>query len=205
MYVAPKNRITDSEEVIAFIKANPFGIMVAAESNIPIASHIPFGLEEEEGQYFLYGHLSIANELCGALTGATQVLAIFQGPHAYISPSWYEAPNVPTWNYQSVHVYGIPTLLNERELEVHVKKLMEAYESRMPKGRKYEEMTVEYQQKELRGIKGFRMKIENVEAAYKLSQNRNDADHENIVKELKNTGNPVDGYVADAMGRNRKK
>lgn len=203
MYVAPHFRVTDPEKVLEFIRSNPFGILVASQSNIPLASHIPFWLEEREGNYFLLGHLSIANELVNVLLGANQVLAIFQGSHGYISPSWYEKQNVPTWNYQAVHIYGSAALVSDADLELHVGELMNAYEGNIPGGRKYEDMEPDYRQRELRGIKGFRIRIENVEASYKLSQNRNDQDYGNIVEQLKSSGNPHDLELARVMEENR--
>lgn len=203
MYVAPQFRVTDPELVLDFIKSNPFGILIASQSNIPLASHIPFWLEEREGGYFLLGHLAIANELVSVLETTGQVLAIFQGSHGYISPSWYEKQNVPTWNYQAIHIYGSVTLLSDADLELHVAELMNAYEALVPGGRKYEGLEHDYRQRELRGIKGFRIKIENVEAAYKLSQNRNDKDYQNIVEQLKSSGNPHDHELARTMEENR--
>ncbi|WP_339790748.1 FMN-binding negative transcriptional regulator [uncultured Imperialibacter sp.] len=203
MYVAPYFQMTDADKVLDFIKSNPFGILVASQSNIPLASHIPFWLEERDGSYFLTGHLSIANELASVLEKVDQVLVIFQGSHGYISPSWYEKQNVPTWNYQAVHIYGSAALLSGPELEAHVKELMDSYESNIPGGRKYEDMTADYREKELRGIKGFRIKIENVEAAYKLSQNRNEKDHANIIEQLKKSANPHDHELAKLMEENR--
>jgi len=203
MYVAPIFQMTDPDKVVSFIRSNPFGVLVASHSNIPLASHIPFWLTEEEGSYFLLGHLTIGNELVGAIEGADQVLAIFQGAHGYISPSWYEKQNVPTWNYQAVHVYGRATLLSGPELENHVRELMDSYEGHIPGGRKYDDMTPEYREKELRGIKGFKIKVENVEASYKLSQNRTDKDYTNIVAQLKKSDHPGDHGLADAMEENR--
>lgn len=204
MYVPSRFQMTDTKEVVGFIRSNPFGILVASKNNIPIASHIPFWLEQKGDDYFLSGHLAVANELVKALETGPDVLAIFQGPHAYISPSWYEQPNVPTWNYQAVHVYGEAGLMSEQDAEEHVKILMEAYESAMPSGRKYTDMTEDYRHMELRGIRGFRLRIDNVEASYKLSQNRNDKDYKNIISELEASGDQLNRQVASEMKRRRR-
>ncbi len=204
MYVAPHFQMTDPEEVLGFIKSNPFGILVASQSNIPQASHIPFWLTEEGGSFYLLGHLSVANELIKVLEGAHQALAIFQGSHGYISPSWYEKQNVPTWNYQAIHIYGSVSFLTAEQLEAHVAELMNSYEANISGGRKYEDMSKDYRDKELKGIRGFRIKVENVEASYKLSQNRNDTDHKNIVNELKKSEYSADHDLALAMEKQRK-
>ncbi len=203
MYVNRYSRIADPNEVINFINAHPFGTLVAMQNatGVPIASHIPFWLEQQGDDFFLLFHLAKANDLVDALVAGSKPLAIFQGPHAYISPSWYEKPNVPTWNYQAVHVYGTARPLTVAELESHVAQIMNTYESGFPKGRKFEDFSKKYVEAELKGIEGFAMKIEDVEAAYKLSQNRSAADYSNIVHELRKTGNETDRALASEMER----
>lgn len=201
MYVNHYSRIEDPNKVIDFIKAHPFGILVSTQrdTGLPIASHVPFWLKEADGDYFLLFHLARANELIAALRQHAQVLAIFQGPHAYISPSWYRDANVPTWNYQAVHVYGTPAPLSAEALEEHVAEIMDAYESKFAAGRRYGDFTADYKERALRGIEGFSVKIENVEAAFKLSQNRTPEDFQNIVEQLKNSPASLDKELAEEM------
>ena len=203
MYVNRYSRVTDAAEVIDFLRAHPFGILVAnhADTGIPIASHVPFCLKQEGDDFYLLCHLARGNELIEALRPDLPSLAIFQGPHAYISPSWYQQANVPTWNYQSVHVYGNSRRLSSGELEEHVAQMMDSYEHKMPKGRQYADFTDENKQRELKGIEGFSIKIDNIEASYKLSQNRTSDDYSNIIQKLRESENGMDRQLAEEMER----
>lgn len=107
MYVPPLYKAQSTEEVKAFLQANPFGILVSVQRGKPVATHIPLMLvHNHEGKQVLWGHVSKANEQWNNLLDQEKVLAIFTGPHTYISSSWYSHENVPTWNYIAVHVYG---------------------------------------------------------------------------------------------------
>jgi transcriptional regulator len=112
------------------------------------------------------------------------VLVMFQGPHAYISSSWYEHENVPTWNYQAVHIYGTANILNEEDLKQELTIMLQKYESHRDNPVLWEKISPEVLDKELKGIVGFKIKVEEIQAAFKLSQNRNGKDYLNIVEEL---------------------
>lgn len=128
---------------------------------------------------------------------------IFNGPHAYISSSWYEHENVPTWNYQAVHVYGKASLIEGIALEQDLTSLLEKYESFRENPVLWDKLSPELLQQEMKGIKGFKIKVEEVQAAYKLSQNRNASDYANIIKELYKEENPHADALAEAMKKNR--
>lgn len=128
---------------------------------------------------------------------------IFNGPHAYISSSWYEQENVPTWNYQAVHIYGKASLIEGIDLEQDLASLLEKYESFRENPVLWDKLSPELLQQEMKGIKGFKIKVEEVQAAYKLSQNRNASDYANIIKELYKEENPHADAVAEAMKKNR--
>src|SRR5699024_6280016 len=121
--------------------------------------------------------------------GKEKVLVIFQGPHAYISSTWYQHENVPTWNYQAIHVYGMPRILNDQELEEDLTALLEKYERHRSPAVLWENMSSETK-KQIKGIVGFEIKIEEIQAAYKLSQNRNEVDYQQIIQQLKQENNP---------------
>ena len=124
----------------------------------------------------MVGHFARANPHAQLCDGATPALAIFSGPHGYISPSWYETtPAVPTWNYVVAHVYGRPTLLGDDESRAHVDHLIERHE----RGRAAPwpgDLPPDFRAKQLQAIVGFRMPIERIEAKFKLGQNRTQAD-----------------------------
>ena len=111
-------------------------------------------------------------------------LIIFQGPHAYISSSWYEEENVPTWNYQAVHVYGTASILKEEELKQDLTMLLQKYEKHRKNRVLWDKLYPQFLEKQLKGIVGFKIKVEEIQAAYKLSQNRNEEDYQNIVKKF---------------------
>src|SRR5689334_20581097 len=112
MYVPHRYEEKDKDTLRAFIRENSFAILVSVQDGRPLATHIPLLLEKDaEGRDILMGHISRGNEQKHTLTDGAQVLAIFPGPHAYISPRWYTQMNVPTWNYISVHLYGTVSII----------------------------------------------------------------------------------------------
>src|SRR5699024_368053 len=123
------------------------------------------------------------------------VLIIFYGPHGYISSTWYETEDVPTWDYQSIHVYGKSVLLNEHQLKQDLKVLLDKYESKYRGGATWENLS-DQTKKQIKGIVGFKVKVDKLEAAYKLSQNRSETDKENIVIHLNNTESDLDKNLA---------
>ncbi|MEQ6356473.1 FMN-binding negative transcriptional regulator [Lysinibacillus sp. M3] len=203
MYI-PKYYIkTDLEEIKEFIKDNSFATIVSIRKGKPIAAHVPLLLNKIKDEYYLTGHCAYGNPLWRTFEDIDEILVIFNGPHAYISSSWYEKENVPTWNYQSVHVYGKASLIAGNELEQDLINLLEKYEKFRENPVLWDKLSPEMLQQELKGIKGFRIKIEEVQAAYKLSQNRNANDYANIISELYKEEDPNASAVAEAMKKNK--
>ena len=139
MYIPEFNRVRDHAEIVSFVHANPFAILVSPSDTGPFASHIPILAREVEDQMILHGHLAKANPHWELLqknedrSNDQESLVIFHGPHAYISPSWYVMQHtVPTWNYAAVHVYGVPQLLDTVDLRQIVYDTTAKYESAMP-------------------------------------------------------------------------
>lgn len=183
MYIPEKYRNEDLSEVSEFIRANPFGILVTSADGTVMASHIPMMPEKNQGEVkILEGHLARANQQSEQLYTGMEALAIFNGPHAYISSSWYKEEEVPTWNYVAVHVRGTIQLLDEDGLKNSLDKLVRHHESRAG----YPTKISDYSSKtmrQMRAILGFHLQISSVKAAYKLSQGREE-DHEAIVENL---------------------
>jgi transcriptional regulator len=118
MYVPKHLRPTESDDVMGFIRQHSFGLLVGTdEAGLPIATHIPMILSERDGQAVLLTHVARPNPLWRSIQPDKQVLAVFSGPHAYVSASWYDHENVPTWNYVAVHVYGRARVLDEAETQ----------------------------------------------------------------------------------------
>lgn len=141
------------------------------------------------------GHLAKQNELVQTIEHNTQVLVIFQGPDAYISSTWYETEDVPTWDYQSIHVYGEGRLLNHDELVSDLKQLLNHYEDHKDDDATWNHLS-EDTKKQIKGIVGFQVKVKDIEAAYKLSQNRSTKEKVNIAKQLKASGNQKESKIA---------
>src|SRR6185436_9306981 len=107
MYIPRLNRLEDADEVWRFVDANSFALLVSQVEGRPYATHIPIlAANRPNGEKYLHGHIARANPHWKHWREEEEVLAVFAGPHAYVSSSWYDHPNVPTWNYIAVHVYG---------------------------------------------------------------------------------------------------
>ncbi|WBF55101.1 FMN-binding negative transcriptional regulator [Lysinibacillus sp. JK80] len=203
MYVPKYYKVSDLEEIKEFIQHNSFATIVSIRKGKPIAAHIPVLLKKIEDDYYLTGHLAYGNPLWKTFEEVQDILVIFNGPHTYISSSWYEHENVPTWNYQAVHVYGKASLIEGIALEQDLTSLLEKYESFRENPVLWDKLSPELLQQEMKGIKGFKIKVEEVQAAYKLSQNRNASDYANIIKELYKEENPHADALVEAMKKNR--
>jgi transcriptional regulator len=171
----------------------------------PWATHLPLFLEgKPEGKFVLHGHLAKANSQWKQLAQAEEVLVVFQGPHAYISSSWYTHENVPTWNYLAVHVYGKARLIEGEELMHHLKTLVDQYETGRPNRVQVETMTPSYLEGQIRALVGFELEISEVHASAKLSQNRDDENYERIVQQLEQSPLASDLEVAEEMRKRRQ-
>jgi len=195
MYVPKHFGEDDGEKLAAFIDENTFGAMVTVFEGRPFASHIPFIYEREAN--VLLGHVARANPQWRHFSNGAEVMVIFQGPHAYVSPSWYLAPGVPTWNYAVAHVYGSAQALDDRpSIQRIVERLTEKYERNnkppwLPK----------YDQKLLEAIVGIEVRIKEVQGKFKLGQNRSAADRAAVASKLEATGSENDSAMARLMKR----
>lgn len=199
MYIPKYFKVTDVEEILGFIQKNSFGTIVTTENGKPIATHLPLGINKNGDDYYITGHLASGNSQWKTFETNENALVMFQGPHTYISSSWYSHENVPTWNYQAVHIYGSATILEKDELVEDLTRLMGKYEQHRENPVLWDKLSPELLESQLKGIVGFKIKIEEIQAAYKLSQNRNEKDYINIINQLKNEGNPYSEQIADEM------
>lgn len=199
MYIPRRYEEKDREKIFSFIKQNSFAIVVSVKDGLPVATHIPLALEQNDaGDDVLVGHISKANEQKYTLFNGVKLLCIFPGPHAYISPRWYTQMNVPTWNYLSVHVYGTVTIIEGEALRKALSRLVDNYEQHLHQPVKIEEIPEKMLKDDLRGIIGFEIKMEEIQAAAKLSQNRDEESFTTIIENLK-SGDAAAGQVAGAM------
>ncbi|AQQ52302.1 FMN-binding negative transcriptional regulator [Planococcus lenghuensis] len=207
MYIPKQFKVTNVEEIQAFIQEHAFGTLVTTKKGRPIATHLPMQLVKEEEGYAITGHMAYGNPQWRTLEAAEEVLVMFQGPHAYISSSWYSQENVPTWNYQAVHVYGKAAILTEEALKQDLTALLQTHEKHRDNPVLWDTLSPQLLEKELKGIVGFKIAVQEVQAAYKLSQNREEADYRHIMKKLNDEQAVHASHVAEAMEKelNKKK
>lgn len=203
MYIPKLYKITDVEEIREFVQHNSFGTLVTTRKGRPIATHLPLQFLKDGEDYVITGHMAYGNPQWRTFESQEEVLVMFQGPHAYISSSWYEQENVPTWNYQAVHLYGEAQILDEEELKQDLTRLMEKYEKHREDPVLWDKLSPSVLEKELKGIVGFKIKVNEIQAAYKMSQNRNDTDYRNIMDQLQQEGIPAAAQMADEMKKRR--
>ena len=206
MYIPAYYRNNDLSEIKSFIRQNSFATLITSRNKNPEATHIPIELvEQKDGEAFLQGHISRANQQWKSFSESNQVLAIFQGPHSYVSSSWYNHINVPTWNYMAVHVYGKIKIIDGDDLYNSLKDLVDRYEIISEKPIRMEELPEDMVNKYMKGIVGFRIQIEKIDGKWKLSQNRDKEDHQNIIKQLEKLGEINANLVAEEMQRHGTK
>ncbi|MEW9110053.1 FMN-binding negative transcriptional regulator [Cytobacillus gottheilii] len=204
MYIPKYYKVTEFDEIKEFIQRNSFGTVVTTKQDKPIATHLPLELHKQGDDYYITGHMAYANPQWKTFEAENDnVLVMYQGPHSYISSSWYKQENVPTWNYQSVHVYGTASIMNEQELEEDLILLLQKYEGHRKNPVLWENLSSQTK-KQIKGIVGFKIKVQEVQAAYKLSQNRNEADYSNIIDKLQNEGNLNSKQMAELMRKRLK-
>ncbi len=202
MYLPEHFTERDSARIEALVRRHSFGTLVSVHRGQPFASHLPLLLDtgvEPHGK--LLGHMARSNPQWQSLADGQRVLAIFQGPHAYVSPSWYRTPGVPTWNYAVVHVYGTARLIEGPEaLGELVTRLTAVYEgdSATPWT---PDLSGEMQKRMLRMIVGFEIDILEVQGKFKLNQNRSTEDQRRVIERLRQ-GGPAAAAVAELMSEN---
>ena len=185
MYIPPAFRVEDQETLHAFMQRYSFATLVTVEGGEPFATHLPLLLDAVRGPYgTLRGHVARANPQWRQLATGSP-LAIFHGPHAFVSPSWYEAElAVPTWNYTAVHAYGTARLIDDAdELMALVRELTAVYEAPRPEPWLMD-LPEEWLRNLARGIVGFELEITRLEGKWKQSQNRPDGDRERVASAL---------------------
>jgi len=201
MFVPKYAQNNDVAEIKEFIKQNSFGILISQSSQKLMATHIPLQFSQDESR--LFGHISKGNPQWRKFEPETQVLAIFPGPHAYISSSWYDHENVPTWNYIAAHVYGTIRIIEGDELYEALKHLVNKYEAASARPVSVETMSPEYVRQSMKGIVGFEITISAIEAAYKLSQNRDQKNHQQIIQELEKRNDPGSLQIGNEMKKRK--
>jgi transcriptional regulator len=186
VYLPPAFTEARPEVLFAHIERHDFGLLVSHGAAGLVASHIPFLVERHGEELHLLGHLARPNPQVEDLSVSREVLAIFSGPHAYISPSWYAAgPSVPTWNYVDVHAYGKMQLVEDDDwLRRLVRRLSDRHEAGNPAPWRMQDLPEAYLAGMLKGIIGLDITVTRLEGKFKLSQNRPAVDRPRVIAAL---------------------
>nr|WP_299337636.1 FMN-binding negative transcriptional regulator [Allomuricauda sp.] len=198
MYIPHYYKNENLEEVKSFLVQNSFGILVNLLDGKPWATHIPLELTiNSDGKEVLEGHIAKANPQWKSFESEQEVLCIFNGPHAYISSSWYKEEEVPTWNYIAVHIYGQLKILSEEETMQALHRLVDKYERESKNPISLSDLSPKTL-RQVKGVVGFQVEISEIQAAYKLSQTRSE-DHFRIREELMERKDSGSQQIAEHM------
>jgi transcriptional regulator len=195
MYSPPYNRIEDRRELIEFLRANNFPVLVTGTGGTLHASHLPVTIHEQGEQIVIDMHMAKNNPQWREFLD-DEVLVIFSGPHAYVSPRWYEEKErVPTWNYTAVHAYGIPKIISEKEkkhgAQRHLIELMDP--QWLPR---FDALSPKYVEMMLEGIVNFEIAVTRLDTRWKLSQNRGRREMELIAAQLDKSADSAERALA---------
>src|ERR1044071_8811676 len=195
MYSPSYNRLEDRAEIVAFMRANNFPVLVTGTGGTLHASHLPVTVHEEGEGIRIDMHMAKNNPQWKEFFD-DEVLVIFHGAHAYVSPRWYlEKERVPTWNYAAVHAYGVPTLIGERAAKhASQRRLIAHYDPEwLPK---FDALRKAYVESMLDGIVNFQIRVTRIETRWKLSQNRGRKEMEAIAERLERSADSLERAVA---------
>ncbi len=186
MYLPETFQVEDRDVLYDVIRANNFGVLMSQVEGRPFATHLPFVLDGD----VLVAHMARANLHWRAFADGGDVLCVFQGPHAYVSPSWYAAENaVPTWNYVAVHAYGTPEIVEDSAaVYADQKRLVDTHEAGFAEPWAIDGQDQGYVDGMIRAIVDFRIPISHIEGKFKLSQNRPEDDRVRVADTLAGSG-----------------
>jgi transcriptional regulator len=193
MYSPAYNRVEDRAELLAFMRAHGFALLVTGTGGTLHASHLPVVADDLAK---LDMHMARNNPQWQEFFPDEEVLVVFSGPHAYVSPRWYEQkPRVPTWNYAAVHAYGVPKVItDEAEKHASQRRLVGFYDPQwLPQ---FDALPQDYVSSMLDGIVNFEIRVTRVETRWKLSQNRGRREQELIAAALDKSGDSVERALA---------
>ena len=201
MYTPNAFRVTEFDALSSFIEQYDFATIVSSPATGLVASHVPVILDRSQPVAVLRAHFARANEHWHAFDGSSEALIMFQGPHAYVSPSWYKtSPAVPTWNYAAVHVYGKPTIVEGAEpANALLRTLVAKYENHREKPWRMEDAGAEFIERLTAAIVTFEIPIDRIEGKFKLSQNRSDEDRRGTIRGLEGETDEGASSVAALM------
>jgi len=200
VYIPKHFQVTDMQKLTSFIKEHSFATLFSQTAGEPFATHLPFLLDKDaSGEYYLLGHMARTNPHWEYIKD--QVLVVFQGPHAYISPTWYQELNsVPTWNYAAVHVYGEFVSVAQEELLQILKDTINTYEASLVLPW-MTDLNNDFNGQLMKMIVGFKIKITRIEGKWKLNQNHSADRRIRAIAGLRQLKDSDSNKIADLMER----
>ncbi len=200
MYNIPHFKAKDSQEVIDFMKANPFVTICGIDKEgFPVATQVPVLLKIENETIVISGHLMRKQDHSIAFENNNKVLVIFSGPSAFVSAKWYTEKNMgSTWNYQSVHAKGLLEIKDEKHLYNLLEQLTLHFEKDTNAPTQVKHLTAAYMEHNMKAIYSFDIIVSNLQHVFKLSQNRDEVSKANIQAAL-NEGDAASKHIATAM------
>ncbi|MDX2046190.1 MAG: FMN-binding negative transcriptional regulator [Chitinophagaceae bacterium] len=202
MYNLPYFKEKDHTVVVTFMKQFPFAFLSGCDkNNKPVATQVPLLVEERGDKLIFHGHIMRQTDHHRAFEQNPDVLAVFTGPHTYVSATWYDNPHqASTWNYMSVHARGILRFTDEKGLEELLRKLTLHFENNNTHSTTvFDNLPAEYRQKLMKAIIAFEIEVTAIDNVFKLSQNRNEKSYHNIIEKLKAQEDKDAGQIADIM------
>jgi len=201
MYNLPYFKEKDKEVTIQFMREHPFVFLTGCNvENKPVVTQVPVFIDEKDGKLFLTGHMMRQTDHHKAFENNPNVLAVFTGPHVYVSATWYDDPHqASTWNYMSVHVKGIIRLGDADDLVAILKRLTLHYENNDARSATvFDNLSSEYREPLMKAIVAFEIEVTGIDNVFKLSQNRNEKSYNNIIEKLKQQGGEGK-FIAEEM------
>ena len=195
MYSPAYNQLENRAELLEFLRASAFPVLVTGTGGSLLASHLPAMVAEKENEITLDMHMARSNPQWKEFFD-DEVMVVFSGPHAYVSPRWYlEKERVPTWNYAAVHAYGSPKIISDRNSKhASQRRLVARLDPEwLPK---FDALRQEYVDHMLDGIVNFEIKVTRIETRWKLSQNRGRAEQESIASHLESSSDSTERALA---------
>ncbi len=204
MYIGRKYFPPNDQAVIDFINRYSFATLYGTLNGDPRAVHLPLEIQIDGDNAKLIGHVARGNDIKECFSQSESMMAVFMEPHAYISSSWYDFKEVPTWNYIAVHITGKPRGLSEQKTKESLYTLVDKYEGSNPNGFRMDQLDEKYLNAQVRGVVGFEIEISKIEARFKLSQNRDDKNYHVIISKLRDRDDALSHVIADEMEKIRK-
>jgi transcriptional regulator len=207
MYNLPYFKEEDKAVVLQFVNDYPFAFLSGCDAcNKPVATQVPFFVDEREGKIFLSGHIMKNTDHHKAFLQNNNVLAVFTGPHTYVSATWYDNPHqASTWNYMSVHAKGVISFGGQDELVAILKRLTLHYENNNSASTTvFDNLPPAYLEPLVKAIVSFEIEVVSIENVFKLSQNRNEKSYDNIIEKLQD-GESDAKKIAEIMKKRKSK